>query len=93
MECPGPGEVNLLPTEAFDSAKSGSAVGVAVLVALCFAVVEIAIEKGASSILMPISGQAAIERTARRSGGQDYRPLLPRCSRRFAEGASDLNLK
>jgi ATP-dependent Lon protease len=72
---------------AFDSAKSGSAVGVAVLVALCSSllqksikgglavtgglnlggsietifnpvvVVEIAIEKGASSILMPISSR------------------------------------
>jgi ATP-dependent Lon protease len=72
---------------AFDSAKSGSAIGVAVLLALCssllqksikgglavtgglnlggsiemiynpVAVVEIAIEKGASSILMPISGR------------------------------------
>jgi ATP-dependent Lon protease len=72
---------------AFDSAKSGSAVGVAVLVALCssllqksikgglaitgglnlggsietifnpVAVVEIAIEKGAASILMPISSR------------------------------------
>jgi ATP-dependent Lon protease len=72
---------------AFDSAKSGSAVGVAVLVALCssllqksikgglaltgglnlggsietifnpVAVVEVAIEKGAASILMPISSR------------------------------------
>src|SRR5665213_2152483 len=72
---------------AFDSAKSGSSVGIAVLVALCssllqksikgglavtgglnlggsietifnpVAVVEIAIEKGASSILMPISSR------------------------------------
>ena len=76
---------------AFDSAKSGAAVGVGVLLALCssllqksikgglavigglnlggsietifnpVAVVEMAIEKGAASILMPISSRQAVE--------------------------------
>lgn len=92
--CVLPGEqrtdvANAAPVQlrAFDSAKSGSAVGVGVLLALCssllqksikgglavtgglnlggsietifnpVAVVEIAIEKGAASILMPISSR------------------------------------
>jgi hypothetical protein len=36
------------------------------------AVVEIAIEKGAASILMPISRRWQSKRPARRSGGQDH---------------------
>lgn len=54
------------------------------------AVVEIAIEKGAPSILMPISSRRQFERPARRPGSQDHHPLLPRCPRRVAEGLGDL---
>ena len=55
-------------------------------------VVELAVEKGASVVLMPVSSAEATFRPLRRHGHQGQHPVLQRCARSLDQGDRGLSI-